>query len=110
MLPNVLPHSASDHTPVLADEVRDLLAGTDGGALMPLYAATGLFKSVPVPVVTKYAACNVYLRASAATTAAPTRETVTRCIAFAAELVVVIRCTPIDCRLTVGPPIRPGRS
>ena len=26
MLPNVLPHSASDHTPVLADEVRRLLA------------------------------------------------------------------------------------
>jgi len=30
MLPNVLPHSASDHTPVLADEVRDLLAVQPG--------------------------------------------------------------------------------
>jgi 16S rRNA (cytosine1402-N4)-methyltransferase len=30
MLPNVLPHSASDHTPVLADEVRDLLAVEPG--------------------------------------------------------------------------------
>ena len=30
MLPNVLPHSASDHTPVLADEVRDLLAVKPG--------------------------------------------------------------------------------
>ena len=30
MLPNVLPHSASDHTPVLADEVRDLLAVEHG--------------------------------------------------------------------------------
>jgi 16S rRNA (cytosine1402-N4)-methyltransferase len=30
MLPNVLPHSASDHTPVLADEVRELLAVQPG--------------------------------------------------------------------------------
>jgi len=30
MLPNVLPHSASDHTPVLADEVRRLLAVQPG--------------------------------------------------------------------------------
>ncbi|MCY7302792.1 MAG: 16S rRNA (cytosine(1402)-N(4))-methyltransferase RsmH [Thermoleophilia bacterium] len=30
MLPNVLPHSASDHTPVLADEVRNLLAVQPG--------------------------------------------------------------------------------
>jgi 16S rRNA (cytosine1402-N4)-methyltransferase len=30
MLPNVLPHNASDHTPVLADEVRDLLAVQPG--------------------------------------------------------------------------------
>ncbi|MEI7760054.1 MAG: 16S rRNA (cytosine(1402)-N(4))-methyltransferase RsmH [Thermoleophilia bacterium] len=30
MLPNVLPHSTSDHTPVLADEVRDLLAVQPG--------------------------------------------------------------------------------
>jgi len=30
MLPNVLPHSESDHTPVLADEVRDLLAVQPG--------------------------------------------------------------------------------
>ena len=30
MLPNVLPHSASDHIPVLADEVRDLLAVQPG--------------------------------------------------------------------------------
>ena len=30
MLPNVLPHNASDHTPVLADEVRDLLAVEHG--------------------------------------------------------------------------------
>jgi len=30
MLPNVLPHNASDHTPVLADEVRDLLAVKPG--------------------------------------------------------------------------------
>ncbi len=30
MLPNVLPNSASDHTPVLADEVRDLLAVQPG--------------------------------------------------------------------------------
>jgi len=30
MLPNVLPHRASDHTPVLADEVRDLLAVQPG--------------------------------------------------------------------------------
>ncbi len=30
MLPNVLPHSRSDHTPVLADEVRELLAVAPG--------------------------------------------------------------------------------
>jgi 16S rRNA (cytosine1402-N4)-methyltransferase len=30
MLPNVLPHNASDHTPVLADEVRTLLAVKPG--------------------------------------------------------------------------------
>jgi 16S rRNA (cytosine1402-N4)-methyltransferase len=30
MLPNVLPHNASDHTPVLADEVRELLAVRHG--------------------------------------------------------------------------------
>ena len=30
MLPNVLPHSTSDHTPVLADEVRELLAVQPG--------------------------------------------------------------------------------
>ena len=30
MLPNVLPHSTSDHTPVLADEVRELLAVSPG--------------------------------------------------------------------------------
>ncbi len=30
MLPNVLPHSASDHTPVLADEVRHLLSVQPG--------------------------------------------------------------------------------
>ena len=30
MLPNVLPHTASDHTPVLADEVRRLLAVRPG--------------------------------------------------------------------------------
>ena len=30
MLPNVLPNSASDHTPVLADEVRRLLAVQPG--------------------------------------------------------------------------------
>jgi len=30
MLPNVLPHNTSDHTPVLADEVRDLLAVQPG--------------------------------------------------------------------------------
>ncbi len=30
MLPNVLPHSASDHTPVLADEVREFLAVQPG--------------------------------------------------------------------------------
>jgi 16S rRNA (cytosine1402-N4)-methyltransferase len=30
MLPNVLPHNASDHTPVLADEVRALLAVKPG--------------------------------------------------------------------------------
>ena len=30
MLPNVLPHNTSDHTPVLADEVRELLAVQPG--------------------------------------------------------------------------------
>ena len=30
MLPNALPHTANDHTAVLADEVRELLAVTPG--------------------------------------------------------------------------------
>jgi len=30
MLPNVLPHADSDHIPVLADEVRELLAVRPG--------------------------------------------------------------------------------
>ena len=34
-----------------------------------LYAASGLFKAVAPPPVTKYAACNVYLRTSASTSA-----------------------------------------
>ena len=34
MLPNVLPNSASDHIPVLADEVRRLLAVEPGDTVV----------------------------------------------------------------------------
>ena len=41
MLPNVLPHSASDHTPVLADEVRDLLAVQPGETVVDATFGSG---------------------------------------------------------------------
>ena len=41
MLPNVLPNSASDHTPVLADEVRRLLAGQPGETVVDATFGSG---------------------------------------------------------------------
>ena len=41
MLPNVLPNSASDHTPVLADEVRRLLAVQPGETVVDATFGSG---------------------------------------------------------------------
>jgi 16S rRNA (cytosine1402-N4)-methyltransferase len=41
MLPNVLPHRASDHTPVLADEVRELLAVQPGETVVDATFGSG---------------------------------------------------------------------
>ena len=41
MLPNVLPHNATDHTPVLADEVRELLAVQPGETVVDATFGSG---------------------------------------------------------------------